>query len=157
MRCTGNTRGPARLCAAAGRRRPAAAEDVVQETLLRAWKSAGQLDPSDRFGAALAGDGRPTHRHRRPPQPAGPAAGDLPAPLDQFPREDEIDKSLRLMTISDALEDLSAAHREALVETYFRGRTVNEAAEELGMPPGTVGPGCFTRCARCGTRWRREG
>lgn len=42
------------------------------------------------------------------------------------------------MTISDALQDLSPAHREALVETYFKGRTVSEAAEELGLPPGTV-------------------
>lgn len=49
-----------------------------------------------------------------------------------------MERSLRLMTISDALQDLSAAHREALVETYFRGRTVNEAAAELGLPAGTV-------------------
>jgi RNA polymerase sigma-70 factor (ECF subfamily) len=42
------------------------------------------------------------------------------------------------MTLSDAFRDLSDAHREALVETYFRGRTVGEAAEELGLPPGTV-------------------
>ena len=33
---------------------------------------------------------------------------------------------------------LREAHREALIATYFGGRTVNEAAEELGLPPGTV-------------------
>jgi RNA polymerase sigma-70 factor (ECF subfamily) len=61
-----------------------------------------------------------------------------PSPLEVMPAEDEIDKALWLMTLSDALDDLTPAHREALVETYFKGRTVNEAAEALGIPSGTV-------------------
>lgn len=114
------------------------AEDVVQETLLRAWKSASKLDPQARslrpwlvtVARRIVID---SHRSRqsRPPETS-------PAALEQLPAQDELERSLRLMTISDALSDLSAAHREALVETYFRGRTVNEAADELGLPPGTV-------------------
>jgi RNA polymerase sigma-70 factor (ECF subfamily) len=61
-----------------------------------------------------------------------------PSPLEVIPAEDEIDKALWLMTLSDALDDLTPAHREVLVETYFKGRTVNEAAEKLGIPSGTV-------------------
>ncbi|CAM5425162.1 hypothetical protein SFUMM280S_09497 [Streptomyces fumanus] len=60
-----------------------------------------------------------------------------PSPLEVIPAEDEIDKALWLMTLSDALDDLTPAHREVLVETYFKGRTVNEAAETLGIPSGT--------------------
>ena len=37
-----------------------------------------------------------------------------------------------------ALEELPAHHRDVLVETYFRGRSVAEAAQALGIPQGTV-------------------
>ena len=42
------------------------------------------------------------------------------------------------MTVLGALERLSPEHREVLVEMYYRGRTVTETAEALGVPPGTV-------------------
>ncbi|CAM5594838.1 RNA polymerase sigma factor OS=Streptomyces albaduncus OX=68172 GN=FHS32_000048 PE=3 SV=1 [Streptomyces griseoloalbus] len=41
------------------------------------------------------------------------------------------------MTLSDALDDLTPAHRE-VSSRYFKGRTVNEAAQTLGIPSGTV-------------------
>ena len=114
------------------------AEDVVQETLLRAWRNTEQL-------ARSAGSLRPWlvtvarrividgHRSRS----ARPQEVDA-GPLESLPAADELDRALRLMTISDAMADLSDAHREVLVATYFAGRTVNEAAEALGIPAGTV-------------------
>ncbi|MFI6349551.1 sigma-70 family RNA polymerase sigma factor [Streptomyces sp. NPDC050560] len=114
------------------------AEDIVQETLIRAWKNAAAL-------AGATGSVRPWlvtvarrividgHRSRL----ARPQEVD-PAPLEVIPAEDEIDRALWLMTLSDALGDLTPAHRQVLVETYFKGRTVNEAAEKLGIPSGTV-------------------
>ncbi|UNO41764.1 sigma-70 family RNA polymerase sigma factor [Streptomyces sp. MST-110588] len=114
------------------------AEDVVQETLLRAWRNAEQLQRA-------TGSIRPwlvtvarrividAHRSRQ----ARPQEVDA-APLESMPAADEIDRALRLMTISEALGDLSRAHREALIETYFKGRTVSEAAEVLRVPAGTV-------------------
>ena len=114
------------------------AEDVVQETLVRAWRNIDRLD-------ATAGSLRPwlvtvarrividNHRSSR----ARPHEVDA-SPLELLPAEDELDRALRLMTISDALDDLTEAHRAVIVETYLKGRTAGEAAVELGIPAGTV-------------------
>ncbi|MEO3766892.1 sigma-70 family RNA polymerase sigma factor [Streptomyces sp. B8F3] len=114
------------------------AEDVVQETLLRAWRHADELAAADgsvrpwlvTVARRIVIDG---HRSRQ----ARPRETD-PAPLESVPAADDTDRVLRLMTISDALADLTPAHRAALVETYFKGRTASEAAEVLGVPAGTV-------------------
>ncbi|MFD8703885.1 sigma-70 family RNA polymerase sigma factor [Kitasatospora sp. NPDC059648] len=114
------------------------AEDVVQETLVRAWRNIHRLDPQ-------TGSVRPwlvtvarrividDHRSAR----ARPREVDTEG-LEHLPAEDEIDRALRMMIIADALADLSPAHREIIAETYLKGRTAKEAAAELGIPAGTV-------------------
>jgi RNA polymerase sigma-70 factor (ECF subfamily) len=42
------------------------------------------------------------------------------------------------MVVADAMRALSPLHREVLNETILRDRTVNQAAEVLGVPVGTV-------------------
>ncbi len=42
------------------------------------------------------------------------------------------------MVVVEAMQALSAAHREILNETILRDRSVNDAAETLGIPVGTV-------------------
>ncbi|MGK5674623.1 sigma-70 family RNA polymerase sigma factor [Micromonospora sp. URMC 106] len=115
------------------------AEDIVQETLLRAWRNAHRL------GAQGQGSLRPwlvtvarriaidEHRSEQA-RPAETYDRDLTA----FAEADSTDRVLRTMTVADALRTLSQSHREILVATYFRGRTVPEAAEELGLPLGTA-------------------
>lgn len=116
------------------------AEDIVQETLLRAWRNAHRL------GAQGQQSLRPwlVTVARRIAIDDHRSASARPAEtydreLESFPSTaDDTDRVLQSMTVSDALRELSQSHREILIETYFRGRTVPEAAEKLGLPLGTA-------------------
>ena len=58
--------------------------------------------------------------------------------LATIPAADEIDARLDRLLIADALGALSPEHQAVIVETYYLGRSVSDAAEVLGVPPGTV-------------------
>ncbi|MEQ4305710.1 sigma-70 family RNA polymerase sigma factor [Plantactinospora sp. B6F1] len=115
------------------------AEDVVQETLLRAWRNAHRLgthgQSSLRPWLVTVARRIVIDDHRS--EQARPAET-YDRDLEGFSESDDTDRVLRMMTITDALRTLSQPHREVLVATYFRGRTVPEAAEELGLPLGTA-------------------
>lgn len=114
------------------------AEDIVQETLVRAWRNPDAL--SDQHGSIrpwlytvarhLVIDGYRA-RKARPPE-VGEAA--LPA----LPGDDDLDRALESWAVADAIGVLGAEHRSVLLETYYRGRSVAEAAAVLGIPAGTV-------------------
>lgn len=114
------------------------AEDVVQETLLRAWKHAGALDPARGplrpwlFTVARNVVVDVMRAKGARPQEVGDAA------LAVVPAGDDIERAVERWTVAEALGRLSSEHREVLLETYYRGSSVAEAAERLGIPPGTV-------------------
>jgi RNA polymerase sigma-70 factor (ECF subfamily) len=113
------------------------AEDIVQETLLRAWRNAHKLGGDRPLRPWLvtvarriaiddyrSGTARPPETYDRE--------------LDTLPGGDDTERVLQTVVMSQALAALSPAHRQLLVETYFRGRTVAEAAAALGLPLGTA-------------------
>src|SRR5215831_4225542 len=115
------------------------AEDLVQEILLRAWRHPEALDPERGSARAWLFT---TARHlaidawRRREARVGEVFTDTPPE----PRTDldEADRAVEAWTIEEALGQLSPAHRDVLVECFYRGRSVAEAAAVLGIPPGTV-------------------
>jgi RNA polymerase sigma-70 factor (ECF subfamily) len=115
------------------------AEDIVQETFIRACRHPQALDPA-------RGSPRPwlftvarhvavdAHRARaaRPTEVGDAPLARLPVP------DDDIDRALDSWLVAEALQSLSDKHREVLLLTFYRQRSVAEAAAALGVPEGTV-------------------
>jgi RNA polymerase sigma-70 factor, ECF subfamily len=116
----------------------AAAEDVVQETLLRAWKHADDLSEgrgSVRGWLLTVARNIVTDRARaRAARPAEVADVEDRPPVEA----DHSESVVNTMVMLEALDQVSPEHREVLVQLYYRGRSVTEAAKVLGVPPGTV-------------------
>jgi RNA polymerase sigma-70 factor (ECF subfamily) len=114
------------------------AEDLVQETLLRAWRHPEALDPERGSVRAWLFT---TARHlaidawrRRSVRVSEVVTDTVPESVT----DDETDRAVEAWAVAEALARLSPQHREVLVECFYRGRSVAEASARLGIPPGTV-------------------
>jgi RNA polymerase sigma-70 factor, ECF subfamily len=116
----------------------AAAEDAVQETFLRAWRHLPRL---------LA-DGRPLRPWlrqvlRRVLIDADRAARAHPISLlDDVLIDRQVDGGYDVLLdrglLARALDQLSPAHRQVLVEIYYRDVPAQRVAATLGIPAATV-------------------
>ena len=118
------------------------AEDVVQESFLALWRQAPRLDASKGLRSYLmtivhnkAVD-RLRQKGRRPE-----AVLNEDAPF-RAPEEGEpaqiAEKASEAREVRDALTGLSEEQRAAVELTYFKGMTINDAAQQLRIPVGTV-------------------
>ncbi|MEU7061532.1 sigma-70 family RNA polymerase sigma factor [Streptomyces sp. NPDC046197] len=118
------------------------AEDVVQETLLRAWQHPAAFEPERGPARAwlctVARHVVIDARRARSARPAEAGGEALERATEQTPGEDQIEQALQSWAVADAIRTLSPDHRAVLLETYYRGRTMAEAASVLGIPLGTV-------------------
>jgi RNA polymerase sigma-70 factor, ECF subfamily len=113
------------------------ADDVVQETFIRAWRHLPRLSADDRpirpwlFRVArnLLIDADRAARARPVVQALQDEDADTDSALDQV-----LDREL----VSVALQHLSPAHRSVLVETFYNGGSLVAVARELGIPHGTA-------------------
>jgi len=114
------------------------AEDLMQETLLRAWRHPESLDPgrgSVRAWLFTTARNLAIDAWRRRSARVGEV---FPEVLPELPAMDETERAVESWTVAEALRRLSPMHREVLVECFYHGRSVAEAAGLLGVPAGTV-------------------
>lgn len=118
----------------------AKAQDVVQETLLRAWRTPAVLDQSR--GSArgwlytvarriVIDEWRASRSRKELVTDAVPEP--TPTDLDSIATR-TVDRAL----VVAAMRTLSEEHRDVVLECYFRGSSVAQAAATLRIPPGTV-------------------
>lgn len=112
------------------------AEDIVQETMMRAWRDPAVLEP-ERAGRWLFTVARNLvisgHRRRMARVTEVPIAEQEIEATD-----DEIDHVLQSWQVLEVLRGLSHDHLQVIIELFYKRRTVSEAAKVLGIPPGTV-------------------
>lgn len=114
----------------------AEAEEVVQETLVAAWRHHDQFDPergSERqwlFGIAR---NLVTDRFRRSRR--GLRVVSMQDVVDD---DEDLDRLVEASLVTDALTALSDDHRTVIVEAYYDGRSVREISARHDIPAGTV-------------------
>src|SRR5262245_50870654 len=113
------------------------AQEVVQETFVRAWRELPGLREPARFAAWLGRIAQrqapgPDARSRRPP---------APLPIDGFevPEPDaHAATAATVAAVRAAVGRLPRLDREATALFYLEGYSVAEVAARLRVPPGTV-------------------
>jgi RNA polymerase sigma-70 factor, ECF subfamily len=114
------------------------ADDIVQETFIRAWRHLPQLSSGDRpvrpwlfrvarnliIDADRAARSRPTTVREQAAYQGSEDRG--------------LNRVLEQQVVTDALHQLSPAHRTVLVETFYRGRPLATLARQLGIPDSTA-------------------
>jgi RNA polymerase sigma-70 factor, ECF subfamily len=115
---------------------PGLAEELVQETWVRLWQSAPRFDPQRgtvraflfTIARRVAAD-----LWRRPSSRSLGAEREDAASV-----EAAADDVLLAVTVRDAMESLSPAHREVLELVYDEDLKLADIADRLGVPLGTV-------------------
>ena len=116
------------------------AEDIYQETLLRAWRR-----PEDCRQCLSAGPGWLYTIARRISIDQLRAAATRPVLVsDEIQMmkaaspSDQVDRALLVAEVRSAITALSLPHQEVLRQVYLEDRPVSEVAARLGVPVGTV-------------------
>jgi len=115
----------------------AGADDVVQETLLRAWRSPAILaQPPEGTRSWLFTVARHLviDEHRSARKRHELTTDEVPERVAR----DRTDQLFETLLVEEALASLGYEHRSVIVHAYYGGRSIAEVARELDIPEGTV-------------------
>ena len=118
------------------------AEEVVQEVLVRVWRSAESFD--ERRGTFRAwlyqiATNVVIDMHRR--RGARPAVAELTG--EPAAERASLEEEMERWQLQSAIANLRPEHREVIALVHFEGMKLREAAEQLRVPVGTVKSRCY--------------
>jgi RNA polymerase sigma-70 factor (ECF subfamily) len=118
---------------------PGLAEELVQETFVRLWQSAGRYDPQrgsvTSFVFTIARRLAIDLRRRPSSRPFAELEANQGAERDPG---DAVDRLLVGLHVRDALSSLPDGQREVLELLYLQDLTQRQVADRVGVPLGTV-------------------
>ena len=115
------------------------AEDLVQETLLRAWKHINHLDTDPgRTRSYLLTIARNVVTNAWRAEQRRPHLVQDDAAVNAVPSADNVDQLVEGWLVAEALERLSDDHQAVVRAMYYEGQSVADAARKLAVPEGTV-------------------
>ncbi|WP_170153991.1 sigma-70 family RNA polymerase sigma factor [Actinoplanes italicus] len=115
------------------------AEDLVQETMLRAWRNLDavpvEAESQRRWLFTVARRLAIDAYRKRQSRPVEVSLVDTEPAASGLESAETV---IAELTLQHAVGGLSAAHRSVLRELYVEGHTLDETATRLGVPVGTV-------------------
>ena len=115
----------------------AGADDVVQETLLRAWRTPAilaQAPESTRSWMFTVARHLVIDEVRSARKRHELTVDEVPERIER----DRTDALFETLLVEEALAGLGFDHRSVIVHAYYGGRSIAEVARELNIPEGTV-------------------
>ncbi len=118
---------------------PATAEDVTQSTLIAVWRSAGSFREEGRLIAWLLGIVHHTAMKAiRGASTYSDQTAEESIPDHQPSLEEQSESREMKGQVRESLASLSLEHRTVLELVFYQGLSLNEVAEVLDCPLGTV-------------------
>lgn len=114
-----------------------AAEDILQETVIKVWQAAPRITGSMRSYLFATARNVVIDRHRRTASRI--SATTLTDSMQKTTTDGtSFDAVLDKVLLEEALLSLTQEHREVILQLHYLGSTVAQAALTLGIPEGTV-------------------